>query len=263
MNVACDFTSQVYDTTRRSSTGTAPSSGALLSRSAITVVYELVSAATDIFHDSPVFSVTKKALGTDSLSAFYSTGGKLMRPELAKYIWAPVSAWNSALIQKEHPRTMVIQRSADELAFKAAFARAEVEDFEDGRDSNFSEELSALVTTYGSPSENIIRRLLLHATPDVAAEAMHWLSHDESPFPLAVKTSLLHVGLTSHSVLVRDAAALAFGSLKSEIGIRLLTSAIAQELNLELRSDMQQILFELKGTWNAQIALFSEEAQVE
>jgi hypothetical protein len=101
---------------------------------------------------------------------------------------------------------------------------------------------------------------MLSSTPDVSAETMRWLGHAEGNLSTLVRASLLHIGLTSHSVLVRDAAALSVGMLNDQIGVRLLRSAIERESNGELRSDMTQILEDLESGEYGKTSLQSQKA---
>lgn len=122
----------------------------------------------------------------------------------------------------EVPAGNLRDRSADRK-FRAVFDRATDERFEDGTESQFAKDLESLVRTVGSDSTDIPGNLLEDGStsPEVLAEAMRWIGRTEGMLSRKSKFSLLGIGLSSKSTLVRDSAALGLATIDDPAAIPL------------------------------------------
>jgi hypothetical protein len=134
-----------------------------------------------------------------------------------------------------------------EARFKAAFQRAREERFEDGMESEFSNELESLVETYGSTARNVLARLLEDegVSARVWGEAMRSLGRSDDRPSREARLWVLEKGLTSSSAFVRDGAALGLASMDDPSAIPYLQRAISSEKLEGLRADMQEVLLQL------------------
>ena len=137
-----------------------------------------------------------------------------------------------------------------EGSFKSAFWQADEEYFEDGMESNFSRELSRLVSRYRREAEGILARIFSDPTtsPAVWAEALSWIGRTKSALTTSSRLTLLQQGLTSQHPLVRDSAALGIASMGGSSAVPSLERAIECEKVPELRLDMLQVLDQLRSS---------------
>jgi hypothetical protein len=139
-------------------------------------------------------------------------------------------------------------RNPDAIArFRAAFNRARDERFEDGMESEFSNELESLMVTYGSTAKDILSLLLEDESVSerVWGEAMRSLGRFGDRPSREARLWVLEKGLTSSSAFVRDGAALGLASMDDPSAIPYLQRAISSEELEGLRADMQDVLLQL------------------
>jgi HEAT repeat protein len=133
---------------------------------------------------------------------------------------------------------------------KAIFEAATQYVFEDGMDSEFSEELARLVRQCGNAAIDIMGYLILSETVnvEVASEALRSLGEIYHPQSHTYRLRLLQKGLGASSYWVRDGAALGLASLNDPLAIPHLRKAMQQERVKELREDMEKVLGQLERT---------------
>jgi hypothetical protein len=135
------------------------------------------------------------------------------------------------------------------------FVRGASEFFEDGRDSNFAQELLLSVMEYGNAAIDAISEYLFSsaANSDVASEALRRLAEVEDRRVLASRWALLQRGLRHRSSRVRDGAILGFASLDDRRALELLKSVETEERVPELRHLIQKVIEQL-GTTHGEAA---------
>jgi len=122
------------------------------------------------------------------------------------------------------------------------------EDFEDGTESEFINELSSYVLKYGTIAVEVIASIVLKfdIKPQVTFEALRWLgsiTHSES---YRSRLFLLERSLRNPSRWVRDGAALGLVSMKDVHAVPYIRDAIDREQIQDLRKDLQDVLNRLE-----------------
>ena len=135
----------------------------------------------------------------------------------------------------------------DQLAALCAAARGEY--FEDGVESPFSRELVCLIEEHGEAAVEPLAELIGHDLigDEVASEALRWLGLMERGPAYGGRRRLLEDCLRSHSLKVRDGAALGLSFLNDPHAIPYLNRAIEREERQWLRQEMQHVVEELGG----------------
>ncbi len=149
----------------------------------------------------------------------------------------------SAAIQQDR-REEIRQKIA------ALFAAATDQRFEDGMESEFSNELVALVEEHGDAAVKAIAHPIISeiVSAEVAAEALRWFGRmDHMPTDNA-RLWLLERGLFCSSAQVRDGAALGLAAMDDPHAITCLKQAIQKEKHAALREDLAQVLMQLEAS---------------
>jgi hypothetical protein len=120
--------------------------------------------------------------------------------------------------------------------------------FEDGMESPFSAELSALVEHDGNRAVQALAGLLIGELIDaeVAAEALRWLGLINDPETADTRRWLLERCLWLSSARVRDGALLGLAFMDEADSLPSLMRAMQREVVPELRDDMQQVIAQLE-----------------
>lgn len=131
---------------------------------------------------------------------------------------------------------------------KVLFQAAKEEFFEDGMESEFSRELTALVTKYGDFAITSITPLILNerVSTDIGSEALGSLARIDHPRSHRFRKQLIESSLKSKSVQVRDSASLALAILDGPSSAPFLRDAIKLEPCEELRQNMTSVLAHLE-----------------
>jgi len=130
------------------------------------------------------------------------------------------------------------------------FIRAKDQIFEDGMCSEFSEELTELISIYGHIVMDIISRIVLseQTNLEVVSETMRIIGRVKDLMTFRDRLWLLERGLLSSSARVRDGAIIGLSYLDNPISIPPLKVAVEREKIQELKEDMQQVLSQLEDT---------------
>ena len=135
-----------------------------------------------------------------------------------------------------------------EKEIQGLFGRAEDEHFEDGMDSDFSNELIQLVKRHGKQAIEVITYLVLYgkAGQELGSEALRWIGRIEDQDTYDYRRWLLERTLTCSSAMVRDGAGLGLASMDDPHAIPSLQKAIERERCAELRENLGQVLNQLQ-----------------
>jgi hypothetical protein len=136
-----------------------------------------------------------------------------------------------------------------EAKFEDIFRRGAETRFEDGMDTEFSNELVSAVATYGRSSKDMLSRLLddQRISPGVWAEALRWLGRMNDAASHESRLWVLEKALTSPHAAVRDGAALGLASMNDLRATPYLQKAKNAETIDDLRSDLEQVLLQLRN----------------
>jgi hypothetical protein len=190
-----------------------------------------------------------QAYPTESLTSLRTSWRAVNAATLTPEWWLPHEATAQEAFQAVSAvsATVPARNPSAEARFKAAFRKGREERFEDGMESDFSNELESLVRTYGPNSKQILARLLedRSISDRVWGEAMRCLGRLEDPGSHGERLWVLEKGLSSDSEFIRDGAALGLASLDDLSAIPYLERAIESEALGALRSDMQEVLSQL------------------
>lgn len=123
------------------------------------------------------------------------------------------------------------------------------EDFEDGTDSEFISELTAIIQAYGSHAVEVIRRIVFEQNlqPHLGFETLRWMGRVSHPESFRSRLFFLESCLGNPSRLMRDGAALGLVSMKDAHAIPYLHEAIAREKIEDLRKDLETALSRLNN----------------
>jgi hypothetical protein len=135
-------------------------------------------------------------------------------------------------------------------ALRALFALGKEQVFEDGMESEFSNNLITLVKKYGKDALAELAYFIVYekVRAEVAAETLRWLGLVSHPLSYHWRLWLLERSLSSRSARIRDGAALGLAFLEDPDAIPYLKQAIERESIEELRGDMQQLLAQLESS---------------
>ena len=149
------------------------------------------------------------------------------------------------------------QERLEEIRCKAEalFQAARGQHFEDGLESEFSNELIALIEKHDEVAINAIARLVGSAIvhDEVVSEALRWLGRMNHPSTYHSRLLLLEGSLFSPSARVRDGAALGLAAMDDSHAIFYLEQAIQMEKQAELREDLKQVLTQLEASKQCRI----------
>jgi HEAT repeat protein len=130
----------------------------------------------------------------------------------------------------------------------ALFEAAKDQRFEDGMESEFSNELVALVEKHDDAAIKAIAHFITSeiVNDEVASEALRWLGRLDHPTTYHARLRLLERSLFCSSARIRDGAALGLAAMDDPHAITCLEQAIQREKNAELREDLTQVLTQLE-----------------
>jgi hypothetical protein len=134
---------------------------------------------------------------------------------------------------------------ADEVS--RLFTVAEGEPFEDGVESEFAAELMRLVEAHGETAMAAITSAAHTADPEVAAEAVRWLSRMDHPPTYLERRWLVESALASEHPIVRDAALIGLSFLNDPHALVYLRRASVRESIAMLKEDMLQLIRDLEA----------------
>jgi hypothetical protein len=164
----------------------------------------------------------------------------LDRPALEAWLYEPS---DSSTAEPGRPEKIAQQ-------IEALFEAAKEERFEDGMESEFSNELISLVEEHGSAAIHALTNLIISegVNAEVVSEALRWIGWMDTPLLHHDRLWLLVRSLDHSSARVRDGAVLGIASMDDPDAIPYLRKAIQREGNTELRKDMEQVLVQLENT---------------
>jgi len=132
------------------------------------------------------------------------------------------------------------------------FARATDEEFEDGIQSELARQLTTIIERHGKEALLSIATILKKESDStLEAQTLRILGRMRSHHTHNLRLWLIKRGLTSSSVLVRDAAGLGLSSLGDPSVISTLREAACREPYTELREDLERIISGLERTSRA------------
>ena len=138
----------------------------------------------------------------------------------------------------------------DDLTEKieAAFAAAEEENFEDGVDTTFSEDLVRAVETYGDAAVKVMDEVMTRNSTNalIVSEALQWLGRVDHPQSADSRFSILVRALSSPSIQIRAGAVYGISYMEETRAIPDLAKAIDSEECSHLREDMRTVLGQLE-----------------
>lgn len=125
--------------------------------------------------------------------------------------------------------------------------------FEDGIESEFSQNFVRIITRYKKIALDSLQKLIESNSinAEVLAEALRWLPRIQDPLTYNQRLSLVTRCLFLPWSRVRDAATLALSSLADQSAVSALKRAIELETVEELRADMEQALTYLESISSA------------
>ena len=163
---------------------------------------------------------------------------------------APQDNWTTVPRRDLSEHSTELQETPVELSQKIAvlFEAAKDQYFEDGMESEFSRELTALVEAYGNMAVHELAYLALFekVNAEVASEAFRWLGNMHHGVSSPFRLWLLERSLLCASAMVRDGAILGLASLDDPRAIPYIKRAIEREQCEELRKNMEQVLVQLE-----------------
>jgi len=120
--------------------------------------------------------------------------------------------------------------------------------FRDGMESSFSRSLLKILHDQGQEAVTAIAGYLLSgsANPEVASEALRWMSDIDDHATFLQRWDLLHHSLHNESARVRDGAILAFANMNDPRALRVLAEARTLEPVAELRKLIDQVIRQLE-----------------
>lgn len=122
--------------------------------------------------------------------------------------------------------------------------------FRDGMESNFSRSLLMLLREHGQGAVAAIAEYLFsgNAKPDVASEALRWMSDIDDRSTFSKRWQVFRKSLMDKSPRVRDGAILAFANMNDPRALNVLADAKTIEPIAELRSLIDQVIAQLERT---------------
>jgi hypothetical protein len=131
------------------------------------------------------------------------------------------------------------------------------EEFEEGMDNAFVEELELFIFNFGSETVKALSEIINESNmkrPQVVFEALRWLGSIDHTESHKSRLHLLEKSLSSPSRWIRDGAALGLATIKDMHSIPYLQAAVEKEPIAELREDMKAVLNKLKLLSNVKIS---------
>ena len=137
------------------------------------------------------------------------------------------------------------------------FTEGKEQEFEDGKESQFSRELIEFIRNKGQAALDVLIELISGNTinVEVAAESLRWIGRMRDTKTYETRRWLLEQALFSEHGRIRDGAALGLASMNDPHAIRYIQLAIDNEKIDELRVDLKQIMNDLGQQWNKTYAL--------
>jgi len=132
---------------------------------------------------------------------------------------------------------------------ESIFWEAKRENFEDGMESKFSQNLISFIREYNQDAIESITLLIVYenVNPEVAGEALRWIGRIEHPDSYGFRRWLLERSIILPSAHVRDGALLGIASMDDKHAIKYLKDAINKEECNDLKEDMIQVLEQLES----------------
>ena len=120
--------------------------------------------------------------------------------------------------------------------------------FRDGMESSFSRSLLKIVHDHGQEAMMAVAGYLLSgsAKPDVASEALRWISDIDDQATFLQRWDLLQRSLRNESARVRDGAILAFANMNDPRAAKILAETRKFEPVEELRKLIDQVIRQLE-----------------
>lgn len=121
--------------------------------------------------------------------------------------------------------------------------------FEDGMDSEFSDNLVSLIQHYGADAVEMLSSMIDidEVDLDVASEALRWLGRIEDSDSYDARLNLLEKSLLHKSPIIRDGAIIGLALLLDRQAVPFIQKAIEQETKPMLRRFMKQVLKDLEN----------------
>jgi len=150
-----------------------------------------------------------------------------------------LTEWVSASTLLGRDQENLLRNSIESL-----FTSYSHEDFEDGMENEFVDELRAYILRYGTKTIDAIAKIIAGNTekPQIIFEALRWLGQIKHPESYQARLFLLENSLRNPSRWVRDGAALGLAAFKDVHAIPYLRNAIEREQIHDLREDMEDVL---------------------
>ncbi len=125
--------------------------------------------------------------------------------------------------------------------------------FEDGIDSQFSNELVRMIEMHDNSAVFSLARLIVseNVNKEVASEALRWLGRIQEPASYTNRLLLLERCLFSSSAKIRDGAILGLASMNNSNALTHIKEASKRETIPELRANMEQVISQLEGSLHA------------
>jgi len=159
--------------------------------------------------------------------------------------WAVQTAVSNAATSSGRERVTNV-----ELRVSSLFDTADLVEFEDGFENEFTHRVKQLVKTNGVSAVAEIAAVLFRSQihSELVAQILLCLGRIEDDATYYARSAVLQCGLSSLSADVRDAAAVGIASMSDLNAIPSLERAVAREIIKDLKVDMQKALLELKRT---------------
>ena len=156
----------------------------------------------------------------------------------------PKEIERSIISTEDHQRKEYIYSQIESI-----FWEAKRENFEDGMESKFSQNLLSFIRKYSQDAIESITSLIVYekVNPEVAGEALRWIGRIEHPDSYGFRRWLLERSIILPSARVRDGALLGIASMDDKHAIKYLKDAIDKEKCNDLKEDMIQVLEQLES----------------
>lgn len=150
----------------------------------------------------------------------------------------------SIISTEEHQHKEYINSQIESI-----FWEAKRENFEDGMESKFSQNLLSFIRKYSQDAVESITSLIVYGkvNSEVAGEALRWIGRIEHPDSYGFRRWLLERSIILPSARVRDGALLGIASMDDKHAIKYLKDAIDKEKYNDLKADMIQVLEQLEN----------------
>lgn len=149
-----------------------------------------------------------------------------------------------------HPQSSTVEEDTTAIRnqIQSLFESAKDEFFEDGMETPFSNNLEMIILKHHELSILALAKALFDksANEEIVSEALRILGRIRDHDTYNIRLWLLEQNLKRDSVRIKDGALLGLASLDDARCIPSLKRAIHEEINSELREDMQQLLRHLE-----------------